>query len=100
MAARDILKPSDEGFAGKVAGNKDIKDIVEKIIKLKGQMSDLASDIKGVYDLASDKGLDRKALKTVVKLRMNDAGEEHKQTVNAYLKSLGDLPLFAESATH
>lgn len=97
---RDVLKPGDEGYAGKIAGNKEIKEAVERIIKLKGEMADLASDIKGVYDLAADKGIDRKALKAVVKIRTNDVGEEHKQTVNSYLKALGDLPLFAATDIH
>jgi len=95
MPVKDVLKPSDDGFAGKIASNKEIKEYVDRIMKLKEEADNINADIKSVYDAANDKGIDRTALKIVVKLRRKDVSEEHKQTVNAYLNALGDLPLFA-----
>ena len=98
MSVKDVLKPEDEGFAGKIASNKEIKENVARILKLMEERDNISADIKSVYDSAHDKGIDRTALKQVVKLRRKDVSEEHKQTVNAYLNALGDLPLFATPA--
>ena len=98
MAVRELLKQEDDGFAGKIASNKEIKEMVSRILKLKEEADNINADIKSVYDAANDKGIDRAALKQVVKLRRKDVSDEHKQTVNAYLNALGDLPLFATPA--
>ena len=95
MSVKDVLKPSDEGFAGKIVGDKEVKSYVKRILRLKEEADNINADIKSVYDEAADKGLDRSALKTVVKISRKDVSEEHKQTVNAYLNAIGDLPLFA-----
>lgn len=95
MAARDILKQEDDGFAGKIASNKKVKETVERILKLKEESANINADIKSAYDAAANEGIDRAALKAVVKMRAKDVSEEHKVTVNSYLKALGDLPLFA-----
>jgi uncharacterized protein (UPF0335 family) len=91
--ARDIL--NEPQSAHKVAGDTDIKKGVERLLKLTEEMDNLKADLKAVYDEYADKGVDRRALKTVVKLKRKDMSEEHKNTVNAYLRALGELPLFA-----
>jgi len=101
--ARDILNDAakDDGVAGKIAGNKDIKEAVENILKKREELDNLRADVRALYDAAADKGIDRKALKAVVEFKRGQmASEEHKSDVNTYLKALGELPLFAVASVH
>ncbi len=101
MSVTTPLEPKqNDGFKEKAVGDKVIKDAVARILKLEEEKDSAVSELKGAYDDAAAKGVDRKALKTVVKLKKKGHSPEHTQTVNSYLKSLGELPLFAAAELH
>jgi len=110
MSTRDVLNDSkkDDGFAGKIAGNKQIKEYVDKILaarekadEKKEELDDLNGKTRSLYNDAKSKGIDTKALKKVVKqMRGEIDSDEHRNTVNAYLNALGEKPLFATPVSH
>ncbi len=55
-----------------------LKSLVERIEKLEEEKKALSEDIREVYAEAKGVGFDVKALRTVVRLRMQD-GEERKE---------------------
>lgn len=88
-----ILEADDEAVV-KMASNVDVKKYTDSIIKRHGEMDQIRSDIKSDYDSASNAGIDRKALKRVVKERMKPTPDDEKMLTNKYLGQLGQLALF------
>ena len=70
-----------------------LKAIVERIEKLEEEKKAIADDIKDVYAEAKANGFDTKALRTVVRLRKQDAQERQEQeaVLETYLHALGML---------
>ena len=68
-----------------------LKSFVERIEKLEEERKALAEDIREVYGEAKGVGFDVKALRTVVRLRMQDGEErkEHEALVDLYRDALG-----------
>jgi uncharacterized protein (UPF0335 family) len=68
-----------------------LKALVERIEKLEEEKKALAEDIREVYGEAKGSGFDVKALRTVVRLRMQDGEErkEHEALVDLYRDALG-----------
>lgn len=68
-----------------------LKALVERIEKLEEEKKALAEDIREVYGEAKGAGFDVKALRTVVRLRMqdNDERKEHEALVDLYRDALG-----------
>ena len=68
-----------------------LKSFVERIEKLEEEKKALAEDIREVYAEAKGVGFDVKALRTVVRLRMQDGEErkEHEALVDLYRDALG-----------
>jgi uncharacterized protein (UPF0335 family) len=68
-----------------------LKSFVERIEKLEEEKKALAEDIREVYGEAKGVGFDVKALRTVVRLRMQDGEErkEHEALVDLYRDALG-----------
>jgi len=101
MSVASPLDPKqNDGFKEKNVGDTVIKKAVERILALEEKKDQAVSDLKGAYDDAAEKGVDRRALKDVVKLQKKTRSPEHMQTVNSYLKALGELPLFANMEIH
>ena len=78
--------------------NNQIKAIVERIERLEEEKAGIASDIRDVYAEAKGNGFDVKALRTIVRMRKQDANEraEQETIVETYMQALGmlsDLPL-------
>ena len=90
-----ILEPEESPFKQNTASKTEIKDAATRILKKIGEREKINADIRGEYDAAADKGIDRGALRDAIKEHKNKKPDEHKTTVNAYLKALGDGPLFA-----
>ena len=76
--------------ADKVA-REQLKAFVERIEKLEEEKKAIADDIKDVYAEAKGNGYDTKALRTVVRLRKQDADERKEQEaiLDVYLAALG-----------
>jgi uncharacterized protein (UPF0335 family) len=68
-----------------------LKSFVERIEKLEEEKKALSEDIREVYAEAKGVGFDVKALRTVVRLRMQDGEErkEHEALVELYRDALG-----------
>jgi uncharacterized protein (UPF0335 family) len=68
-----------------------LKSLVERIEKLEEEKKALADDVREVYAEAKGVGFDVKALRTVVRLRMQDSEErkEHEALVDLYRDALG-----------
>lgn len=83
----------NSGFA-----SDQLKSIIELIERLEGEKSQLSGDIRDVYAEAKGTGYDVKALRTIIRLRKQDAGEraEQEAILETYMAALGmlsDLPL-------
>lgn len=76
-----------------VNANNQLKAIVARIEKLEADKSDIAADIREVYLEAAGNGYDKKALRTIIKIRKQDANEraEQEALVETYLNALGML---------
>lgn len=70
-----------------------LKQIVARIERLDEEKSQVASDIKDVYNEAKAIGYDTKALRQVVRLRKIDRQEraEMEQITDLYLHALGEI---------
>jgi uncharacterized protein (UPF0335 family) len=68
-----------------------LKALVERIEKLEEEKKALAEDVREVYGEAKGAGFDVKALRTVVRMRMQDSEERKEQEalVDLYRDALG-----------
>ena len=84
--ARSGASGTGEGIA-----REQLKSIVERIERLEEEKQALADDIKEVYAEAKANGFDTKTLRTVVKLRKEDANErqEREALLDLYMHALG-----------
>lgn len=78
--------------------NAQLRSIVERIERLEAEKSAIAADVKDVYTEAKGNGYDVKALRTIIKMRKEDAQKraEMESIVEVYMSALGmisDLPL-------
>ena len=78
--------------------NNQLKAIVERIERLEADKAEVASDIKDVYAEAKGNGFDVKALRTIIRMRKQDANEraEQEAIIETYMQALGmlaDTPL-------
>jgi uncharacterized protein (UPF0335 family) len=70
-----------------------LKTIVQRIERLEEEKKVIADDIKDVYGEAKGNGYDVKALRTIIRMRKQDAGERSEQEaiLDSYLQALGML---------
>ena len=68
-----------------------LKAFIERVEKLEEEKKAIADDIKDVYAEAKGTGFDVKALRTIVRLRKQDADErrEHETILETYMHALG-----------
>jgi uncharacterized protein (UPF0335 family) len=68
-----------------------LRSFVERIEKLEEEKKALAEDVREVYGEAKGAGFDVKALRTVIRLRMQDSEQrkEHEALVDLYREALG-----------
>ncbi len=101
--AREI---SDDDLMAGIGDNSGIKDepatrfakeqlkaIIERIERLEAEKKTVADDIKDVYAEAKGNGYDVKALRTIIRMRKQDADEraEQETILETYLQALGML---------
>lgn len=82
------------GVNGIEKGAKDeLRSYVERIERLEEEKAALAGDIKDLYAQAKSTGFDTKALRTVIRLRKQDATErrDHEAVLATYMHALGML---------
>lgn len=78
--------------------NNQLKAIVERIENLEADKKVITSDIRDVYAEAKGNGFDVKALRTIIRMRKQDANEraEQETILETYMIALGmlaDTPL-------
>jgi uncharacterized protein (UPF0335 family) len=70
-----------------------LKAIVERIERLEEEKKTISDDIRDVYAEAKGNGYDVKALRTIVRMRKQDANERQEQEtiLETYMQALGML---------
>jgi uncharacterized protein (UPF0335 family) len=70
-----------------------LKAFIERIERLEEEKKAIADDVRDVYAEAKANGFDTKALRTIVRMRKQDADErrEHEAILETYLHALGML---------
>ena len=68
-----------------------LKAIIERIERLEEEKKTISDDIRDVYAEAKGNGYDVKALRTVVRMRKQDANEraEQETILDTYMQALG-----------
>jgi uncharacterized protein (UPF0335 family) len=83
---------SDAGPGHNSAVPRDqLKSIIERVERLEEEKKATASDIRDLYAEAKGNGYDVKALRTIVRMRAQDADErrESEAVLETYLHALG-----------
>ncbi len=70
-----------------------LKAIIERIERLEEEKKTISDDIRDVYAEAKGNGFDTKALRTIVRMRKQDANEraEQETILEMYMQALGML---------
>ena len=76
-----------------VSAQKQLRQLVEQIERLEEEKKALSDDIRDVYAEAKANGFDVKALRTIVRLRKQDADDRREQEaiLETYMHALGML---------
>ena len=87
-----VAAAADEAPATRFAKDQ-LKAIVERIERLEEEKKTLQEDIRDVYSEAKGNGYDVKALRTIIRMRKQDANEraEQETILETYLQALGML---------
>ena len=90
MATSAAVK--DDEPATKFAKDQ-LKAIIERIERLEEEKKTISDDIKDVYGEAKGNGYDVKALRTIIRMRKQDANEraEQETILETYMQALGML---------
>jgi uncharacterized protein (UPF0335 family) len=70
-----------------------LKAIIERIERLEEEKKTISDDIRDVYAEAKGNGFDTKALRTIIRMRKQDANEraEQETILETYMQALGML---------
>ncbi len=70
-----------------------IKSIIERIERLEEEKKAISDDIRDIYAEAKGNGYEVKALRSIVRMRKQDADErrEHETILETYMQALGML---------
>jgi uncharacterized protein (UPF0335 family) len=68
-----------------------LKSVIERVERLEEEKKTISDDIRDVYAEAKGNGFDVKALRTIVRLRKQDANEraEQETILETYMQALG-----------
>jgi uncharacterized protein (UPF0335 family) len=88
MATTDAV--TDEAPSTRFAKDQ-LKAIIERIERLEEEKKTISDDIRDVYAEAKGNGYEVKALRTIVRMRKQDADErrEHETILETYMQALG-----------
>jgi uncharacterized protein (UPF0335 family) len=70
-----------------------LKSVIERVERLEEEKKTISDDIRDVYAEAKGNGFDVKALRTIVRMRKQDANEraEQETILETYMQTLGML---------
>ncbi len=90
-AAQTTAQPKEQ--ASTRFAKDQLKSIVERVERLEEEKKTISDDIRDVYSEAKGNGYDVKALRTIVRLRKQDANEraEQETILETYMQALGML---------
>jgi uncharacterized protein (UPF0335 family) len=93
MATAAARKEQDEQGPSTSFARDQLKAIIERVERLEEEKKAISDDIKDVFAEAKANGFDVKALRTIVRLRKQDADEraEHEAILETYMHALGML---------
>jgi uncharacterized protein (UPF0335 family) len=85
--------PGDNSESTASFAKAQLKAVVERIERLEEEKKTISDDIKDVYGEAKGNGYDVKALRTLIRLRKQDANERSEQEtiLDTYMQALGML---------
>ena len=91
MATSAALKEKEE--TATTFAKDQLKAIIERIERLEEEKKTISDDVRDVYAEAKGNGFDVKALRTIVRLRKQDANEraEEETILETYMQALGML---------
>ena len=91
MAKTDPTKQSDETAHAFAKGQ--LKAIIQRIENLEEEKKTISDDITDVYGEAKGNGFDVKALRTLIRMRKEDADtrQEQETILETYMQALGML---------
>lgn len=89
LASNTGVAPSSDSAHSFAKGQ--LKAIIERIEKLEEENQAISDDIKDVYGEAKGNGFDVKALRTIIRMRKQDADERQEQetVLETYMLALG-----------
>lgn len=82
----------NEPQAGHNSVAKDqIRSIIERVERMEEEKKAISDDIRDIYAEAKGNGMDVKALRTIVRMRKQDANEraEQEEILELYLQAMG-----------
>ncbi len=82
---------SDPTIGDNHVSKDQLRSIIERIESKEEEKAKIASDIRDDYAEAKGNGYDVKALRTIVRMRKQDAGEraEQEAILDTYLQAMG-----------
>lgn len=93
MENLDITFPAPDEAGSNAMHNtrEQLRSIVERIERLEEEKKSIADDIKDVYAEAKGNGFDVTALRTIVRMRKQDADkrQERETILETYMQALG-----------
>jgi uncharacterized protein (UPF0335 family) len=90
MQEATIGHNSEAGQATRLAADQ-LRAIIERVERLEEEKKTISDDIRDVYAEAKGNGYDVKALRTIVRMRKQDANERQEQEtiLETYMHALG-----------
>ena len=84
---------SEPTIGHNVVAKDQIRAIIERVERMEEEKKTISDDIRDVYAEAKGHGLDVKALRTIVRMRKQDANEraEQEAILDLYLNAMGML---------
>lgn len=82
----NAFTPEETGIAA-----DELRRFIDRIERLEGEKTALSDDIKDVFTELKGRGYDAKAVRTILKLRKQDASEREEQEaiVETYMAAIG-----------
>jgi uncharacterized protein (UPF0335 family) len=93
MSEPSIGHNSEAGAPATRFAKDQLKAIIERIERLEEEKKTIADDIRDIYSEAKGNGFDVKALRTIIRMRKQDANERSEQEtiLEMYMQALGML---------
>ena len=91
MSEPTIGHNSDADSPATKFSKEQLRAVIERIERLEEEKAGISSDIRDVYTEAKGNGYDVKALRTIVRMRKQDANEraEQETILETYMHALG-----------